>query len=76
MLDETIDLNVINEVFGNEIHIASASSARTGKRKTLTFTPIDATYNFVYEDKQSKTTVKHKSPADAIEVYNRYTVMR
>lgn len=75
-MDETIDLNVINEVFGNEIHIASASSARTGKRKILTFIPIDETYVFVFSDKQSKITVKHKSPTDAVEVYNEYMVMR
>ena len=76
MLNETIDLNVIGEALKTEIHVASACSAITGKKKTLTFTPDNSTYHFLFKDKHSETTVKHKHPADAIEVYNRYVVMK
>lgn len=75
-MNETIDLDVVGEALKNEVHIASASSAKTGKRKQLTFTTDDSTYHFLYKDKHSKTTAKHKHPADAIEVYNRHVVLK
>ena len=76
MLGETIDLDVVGEALKTEIHVASASSAITGKRKRLSFTTDDSTYHFFFKDKHSETTVKHKHPADAIEVYNRFEVMK
>ena len=75
-MNETINLHDIGSALSDYILIASACSALTGKKKRLTFTPDDSTYYFRYEDKNSQTTVMHKHPADAIEVYNRHVVLK